>query len=255
MIKLTRCDCPSELTDQIKTELTDKFIASGESVWKDSRIREPIKSALLEMSYGKCAYCECRLEKENNYTTVEHLLPKKGNEQLVLEWSNLLPACCSCNGHKTNQIDTIVDPSFNNPTEHLWMDLSKHIYRIYGKSSSTIGSNTVGIFDMNSIVTLRRIRLEVGERIKETAEKVCEKLNNAIAKGERVHYSYRNKFIGLLEECCKKSDYSATAATALFYYEPFQDTVQLMKNSGVWDAFFQKLYDEVESIKFDISDC
>ena len=254
MIKLVRCDCPSELTSEIKRELTDKFISSGEAVWKDSRIKEPIKRALLGMSYRKCAYCECRLEKENNYTTVEHIVPKKGNEESVLEWSNLLPACCSCNGHKTNQIDTIIDPSLNNPTEHLWMDLSKHFYRIYGKSSSEMGKNTVGIFDMNNISTLRKIRSEIGEQVKEKAEYVCKKMNESIAHGERIHYSYKNKLISLLEECCKKSDYSATAATALYHYDLFQETVQQLKEADIWNSYLQDLYNEIESIKFDVSD-
>ncbi|MGR0329632.1 HNH endonuclease [Bacillus cereus] len=96
MIHLPRPNCPSKLTDEVKTKLTQDFITSGSSVWGKSYI----KSALLEMSHNKCAYCECRLDEESKYMEVEHFLPKDDYPKLVVDWNNLLPSCKRCNGKK-----------------------------------------------------------------------------------------------------------------------------------------------------------
>lgn len=44
MIKLNRGECPKDLTDEVKEELTELY-----DVWNSSKIKKPLKEALLEM--------------------------------------------------------------------------------------------------------------------------------------------------------------------------------------------------------------
>ncbi|EON74840.1 hypothetical protein ADIS_4703 [Lunatimonas lonarensis] len=43
-----------------------------------------LKESLLELSYGKCAYCECDLKEEAKYMEVEHFEDKANNPNKVL---------------------------------------------------------------------------------------------------------------------------------------------------------------------------
>ena len=62
--------------------------------------------ALKRLYYGKCAYCESKIEHATSLQ-VEHYRPKNGVQEdvkhygyywLGCEWSNLLLACPNCNG-------------------------------------------------------------------------------------------------------------------------------------------------------------
>lgn len=98
MIRLYRPNCPQQLTDTVKDELTQEFINTGKNVWAKTYI----KSALLAMSHNKCAYCECKLDEESKYMEVEHFLPKDDYPNQVVDWNNLLPSCKRCNTKKGN---------------------------------------------------------------------------------------------------------------------------------------------------------
>ena len=63
-----------------------------------------VRAALNELFYGKCAYCEYSFGRSD--VNVEHYRPKgrvledpkhPGYYWLAYSWSNLLPACTSCN--------------------------------------------------------------------------------------------------------------------------------------------------------------
>ena len=84
MIKLNRGECPKELTDEVKEELTELYKKDKEKdVWNSPKIKKTLKEALLEMSHGKCSYCECALGIESKDVTIDHFLPKKSHEGLV----------------------------------------------------------------------------------------------------------------------------------------------------------------------------
>jgi uncharacterized protein (TIGR02646 family) len=254
MIKLERLPCPPELTDEIKVELTQIFRDTGKDVWKDKRIEKHLKNKLLIMSHQKCSYCECELEIESKYSTIEHILPKSLYKDLVLEWRNLLISCQRCNSHKTNTIETIINPCTNDPREHLWMDLCNFCYRIYGKKSSDIGQNSVRILDLNNLERIRKVRFNIGEKIKERAEDICKKIHITISEGKIPHYSHMKSLMNLMEEATRKASYAATCATVLLNFETFQETVRLLKEKNYWNEAFENLYQEIESIKLDISD-
>lgn len=56
MIHIDRGDAPSELTEDVVHSKTAAFKADPKKVvWRDKYIVE----ALMNMSYNKCAYCEC----------------------------------------------------------------------------------------------------------------------------------------------------------------------------------------------------
>lgn len=55
-----------------------------------------VKDALAVIYFGKCAYCEQKVE----LTHVEHYRPKNLYYWLVFSWDNLLLACPHCNDYK-----------------------------------------------------------------------------------------------------------------------------------------------------------
>ena len=60
MIRLSPMPCPTELTDEKARELTEKYKADRkQSVWNQDFIKKP----LLQMSSGKCCYCEIKIDK------------------------------------------------------------------------------------------------------------------------------------------------------------------------------------------------
>lgn len=45
---------------------------------------KPLKEAMLDMSHGKCSYCECRLEIESKDATIDHFLPKRYAQTIIM---------------------------------------------------------------------------------------------------------------------------------------------------------------------------
>src|SRR5690606_4834075 len=90
------------------------------SVWRKDYIVEP----LYISSSGKCAYCENKLTwnkgqhdffievnediqakapisgDENTFLHIDHFIAKKYDAGKVVEWSNLVPSCPTCNYKK-----------------------------------------------------------------------------------------------------------------------------------------------------------
>ena len=109
-----------------------------------------VKDALMRMHWGKCCYCEKRLEGPDLH--VEHFRPRGAFRQTTTEnyeypgyywlaysWDNLLLACPTCNGRKSatfplknpqerarshndeiaNEVPMFIDPAFDDPREHI----------------------------------------------------------------------------------------------------------------------------------------
>jgi uncharacterized protein (TIGR02646 family) len=85
---------------------------------------ETVKSALIEMFNGKCAYCESHII-HINYGDIEHFRPKSKFPEFCFEWDNFLLSCSICNGksNKGNKFplesegDFIVNPVEENPND------------------------------------------------------------------------------------------------------------------------------------------
>lgn len=258
MIKLDRNACPPELTQEIREELTILYIRTGEDVWKDARIKEPIKQTLLAMSNNKCAYCECKIGKENNYFTTEHFIPKSSSKFKVLEWDNLLPVCSKCNGSKTGNTLKIINPCIDVPNDYLRFDFTHFFYKYMPKNKSSLGKNTCDVLGLNAMSS-RLNRQEIGERAKDTCEKICISINKSINKAvknhnaPKLHFSHRDSFYDLLNMCTDDKQYSSVISSALFSLPIFLLTVNNMKLHGIWNSSFDKPFSDLVKNKLESS--
>lgn len=88
------------------SELKASFPASKEHAINDPAVR----SAVLALTGGRCAYCDCELEQGTGTTetfTVEHIVPREsgGPDNIA----NYVPACKSCNCSKgTGHVITFI---------------------------------------------------------------------------------------------------------------------------------------------------
>lgn len=123
-----------------------------------------IRDKLRIESYGKCAYCESRMEHVS-YSHIEHVLPKSAFPALVCDWDNLVLACTVCNTNKGNYYDRdclLLNPYVDNPSEHLkWLG-PMVCYRTEDR-----GRITIGVLDLNrgELVYQRTQRLQRAQDI------------------------------------------------------------------------------------------
>jgi hypothetical protein len=120
MIRLDKGPEPSELAlhkNQWTQVIADHHSAGTNPTKADkSRYNHPtIKSALLNETRGKCAYCESKFGHVT-YGDVEHIVAKKNGVHLMFEWVNLTISCDVCNTNKGDK-DDIVDPYICDPAE------------------------------------------------------------------------------------------------------------------------------------------
>lgn len=245
MIKLTRASKPVYLTDAKVVELTEKFKSSTKTVWNNDNI----KTALLDSSFNKCAYCECPLTKESNYMEVEHFEDKKHKPDKVVVWDNLLPSCKKCNGSKgTHDVvsEPIINPYIDNPKDHLALRL----YRIRGKTSK--GRTTIEVTNLNHSSRLVFSRYEIGEKLCELLDIAFERLENYEAKSDT---RSRNRLIkvveGLLIECQPSASYAATTATNLLTDSKFIDLVGILKAINLWNTELDELLNKASTLVLD----
>jgi len=118
MISLVKGDEPEILSSNGASwlKILEDKIAANEapSDAEKTRYRHPeIKAALVEETYGKCAYCESRL-LHIAFGDVEHISPKSLKLADTFRWSNLTLACDRCNTYKKN-FEGIADPYVDDP--------------------------------------------------------------------------------------------------------------------------------------------
>lgn len=96
---------------------TSKFIFNSD-IYGDGNI----KTALIKMQFGKCAFCENNVTAVA-YGDVEHFRPKKGYQQnekdslhyagyywLAYNWENLLFSCAICNQRHKKNLFPLLNP-------------------------------------------------------------------------------------------------------------------------------------------------
>lgn len=130
---------------------------------KDAAGIGAIRRALLALFDNECAYCG--LLVGNDHMQVDHFLPKEEFPLIAYAWENLLPSCDTCNRRKFQltpeslknkriverclleqhadaiafdkahlfrevaRDDRLVDPSFDDPAEHLEIVMDIPVYR------------------------------------------------------------------------------------------------------------------------------
>lgn len=231
MIKITRSASPAQLTPKLKSDLTAEFIANGTSVWD----LDFLKTALMEMSHYKCCYCECKLDEEAKYMEVEHFHHKDKYKSEVLSWDNLLPACKRCNSAKGTHdtvSEPIIDPSKDNPLDHLkfWN------FRI--KGANTKGSTTISVVNLNDQDRLVRKRFEIGSSVDQKIEDFNDLLDEYIG-GTQTSTRRKNRITNglkaLLKEALPSAEYASTVATVLKFSQDFGRLKKGMISELLWD--------------------
>jgi uncharacterized protein (TIGR02646 family) len=156
MTELERLEIDPLATTQAKRQAKTKI----EKTQQKYRHRE-IKTALVRMFHGKCAYCESPITVVT-YGHIEHFYPK-GDRRYTTKtfaWDNLLLSCDICNNprHKgtkfpldTNGTPLLINPTNNNPLSHFkfsWDGRTGLAY-IYGLDAR--GREVEQVFDFNGI--------------------------------------------------------------------------------------------------------
>jgi len=249
MIPFNRTDKPGELTADLQRELTDRFKATGESVWNIPFL----KKALLEMSGYKCAYSECRLQEEGKYMEVEHFLPKEKYKDDVMEWDNLFPANKKCNVAKGDldvNVYPIINPCVHTPRKHL---ILKN-YRFYYKTE--LGKNTIDAVALNDREHFVKKRFKIGDKVHSDVSDLKDWFevyfsgndNSAIRLRNK-----RNKLVAIMEETRPEYEYSATVATVLIHDAHYLRIKEILEVRNEWTAELQALDDGMSEIAFDIA--
>ncbi|MFJ4190360.1 HNH endonuclease [Kitasatospora sp. NPDC089509] len=126
-------------------------------MWDRSSVRRdvypPIREALEEMSPGLdcCMYCGNHMAD-----TVDHFVPKSRCALRTFYWPNLLLACSTCNSrfkgskHRSDGLvgSLLIDPTRENPFDHLDLGLTSGIYRPV--EGSPKGSWTIEVLGLNA---------------------------------------------------------------------------------------------------------
>lgn len=245
MIKLERGECPAELTDELVAELTEIYKGDKEKeVWNSPMIKQPLKDALIKMSFGKCAYCECKLNIESKDVTIDHFKPKVSNENIVVNWDNLLPACLRCNRQKNRKVDEIINPCTIDPKEHLGV-WSSNWYRL--KEKTSIGKNTIRVTKLNDIDRLIVSRTMVCDRLVDRLNEIWEDINE-----EGTRTKFIDRFENMLCECKKETEYAAIKATKIINHETYKKVKEKLLQEEKWNERLEELEEELNSIKLQI---
>ncbi len=235
MIKLTLPSRPTFLTYEKVAELTAIFKAD-----KNKRVWDipALKSALLELSNGKCAFSEVRLNMEGKYMQIEHFYPKSKYPDKVMEWGNLLPCLNICNSRKKD-IDPannpLVHPFFDNPIDFFYIENGR-LCALDCKNQKAV--NTINAYDLNNQNHLRIPRFKWQIEIKKRLREIYEVFDKIPILG-------RNRLLALLEDCGRHADYSALKATVILEDAYYQKLRKILTLSGKWDVKFQELEEEL----------
>lgn len=243
MIKLDRGEKPEELTDEVCEELKKLYAEDKDKdVWNSSKIKEPLKKAMLKMSHGKCSYCECKLGIESKDVTIDHFLPKSKNPDKVIEWENLFPACLRCNRKKNNREGAIVHPCNNEPKEYIGI---KNVNRFRFKEidSAGIGKNTIQVLGLNDIRRVMIPRMEEWELLEERLMEVETDL-----KEEGYKKKYKNRLQKIMESCLPDESYAAVKSTNLLNDDSYKAIQNILVEAGQWTDDLKKLEIKIKNI-------
>jgi uncharacterized protein (TIGR02646 family) len=231
MIKLSFQPRPSQLTDEKVAKLTLDFKAdTKKTVWNTPYI----KAALLQMSHGKCCFCECKIAEESKYMEVEHFYPKSLYPDDVLNWLNLLPCCKRCNMYKDN-FDTkkqpIVHPVLDTPNAHFYFK----DYRIVEKTQQ--GNLTIDVLQLNDFQRVMKPRLSIGSKLLENLHDLLDEINSGVDKTSK----FKRKFYDLLFQGNDTEEYAALCATLILESEDYKKIKTIFQKNAWWTSELEVL--------------
>lgn len=249
MIQLTRPNKPAELTKEWQDAQTQIYKNDhNKSVWSV----QFIKTALLEMTHGKCCYCECTVTEESNYMEVEHFHPKSIYEDEVLEWSNLFAACKRCNSGK-GDLDTAKEPFINpetdRPQEHMY--IHNGIMFRYKDAKGDMAITKLRLNDLERREKPRYVLVcELSKTILDIKEKLTDyqssKNKTTLKSGKLI------KAVGdLLNECQPEKTYSAIKSTCVLSDPEYAIVKQIMNEENLWTEEMEILERNMIQNKYD----
>lgn len=253
MIQLLRPPKPQKLADN-EAELTERFKKNNkDSVWNKSYIRKP----LLEMSNGKCCYCECKVGPGEREMHVDHFKPKSIYPDLVVEWENLLPSCPHCNKEKSShdtKTEPIVNPVEDDPREFFY--LKDYRYYCFDNADTSIARRTLGVLSLNdsteNVYKRYLIGNELHSKIDEIAELAIEN-ESALKTKTTMRNRIRNGCKNILKQGFSNAAYSAFMATLIFNDENFKTCIEILKRQGIWDDELEELFQKMNNNVFKTS--
>jgi uncharacterized protein (TIGR02646 family) len=90
-----------------------EFLAGDKKL--KGKFSQKVRPHLDKLYYGKCAYCES-YSKPTSTIEIDHYRPTSKYNWLTFEWSNLLPACPTCNRKKGDKFPVQYEErTLNNP--------------------------------------------------------------------------------------------------------------------------------------------
>jgi len=176
MIRLAKGPKPNVLVSNAEDwtrELLEK-LANGEDVSDTIKGRyrhREIKTALIDETREKCAYCESKV-RHIAHGDIEHISPKSIHPELTFEWDNLTFACPICNGNKSNK-EGFVDPYDCEPMDHFFFDGPL----LFSNPGNEMAKYTEITIDLN--------RFELVEKRKERISNLHQQIDN-LAKTQNV---------------------------------------------------------------------
>jgi hypothetical protein len=134
MRRLTRLDLPDDLRQWLEERSAEVGAApdpraASDRLWTGSGQRfDALRARLAEFGSGRqrCMYCE-----DGAGTDIDHFYPRTRYPLKSFEWLNHLLACADCNRRKSQTFPldgdepVLVDPSTEDPREHLVLSLSQ----------------------------------------------------------------------------------------------------------------------------------
>ncbi len=246
MIKLKRDRTPIKLNPYFVQEKSRVYHDENKVVWNISWLKE----ALLELSGGKCAYCECTLTAESKYMEVEHFEDKHSYPDKVLEWENLLPSCKRCNGAKGTH-DVLAEPIINPFIDTPNLEMYFRLYRYKGITDK--GSKTIDVVNLNHTERAVNVRFQVGEALELLLEQILERIELYEASKTVVQ---RNKLMNTIEkmfsECLPSSEYAATCATILMSSESYKVIKEKLIEFSLWKDNFEVYELSIKEMAFEM---
>lgn len=223
MIKLTRGECPPELTREVKEELTRLYAQNNErEVWSSSKIKKPLKDV-----------------------TIDHFLPKSKNPDKVVEWDNLLPACLRCNRNKKDKENRIVNPCEEEPKKFLAVKKGNP-FCMKGIDADGVGHETiqsVGLNDMERVIMARKTEWE---EIQKWLRYIHDNMQ------EKPHERHREQLLGLMKKCTFDNSYSAVKATNMLLDETYANIKEMLQEEGAWTERFEETESQMKSIALQV---
>lgn len=232
MRKIELTPKPDELTEEVRTELTEEFRKyPDKAVWNKNYIKE----ALLNMTGHKCAYSEVLLQENSCYMEVEHFYPKSLYPEKVLEWGNLLPVCKVCNGKKGN-IDPNEVPLINPLTEEPLQHLTFQNYLC--KSLDAMGENSILYFDLNNL-QFSKPRFTQIERNERELSMLADEVEEGLTETAQKRFISRLKTV--MQSGQASEPYSVCTSLAICSDKNYWKIKKHLEKAELWNCRLQEL--------------